>query len=159
MYWFWVVKKGHSLDLPFFKWGEVNFNYLPWRRESEKLEKEGGSIVQGQVFLKEGLALFLFNLLKVYHFYIQNYFTKSSSAAGHSLHQQLTSADISSQRLVHPTAADDFVICSNASVDKCLCCQADIWCILQLNKSSIVLWKKVILICLKMNLKISHKLR
>ena len=86
------------MDLPFFKWGEVNFNYLPWRRESEKLEKEGGSIVQGQVFLKEGLALFLFNLLKVYHFYIQNYFTKSSSAARHSQHQQLTSADISSQQ-------------------------------------------------------------
>ena len=34
--------------------------------------KEGGSVVQGQVFLKgEGLALFLFNFFKVYHFCIQ----------------------------------------------------------------------------------------
>ena len=32
-------------------------------------------MVQGQVFLKgeEGLALFLFDFSKVYHFYIRNY--------------------------------------------------------------------------------------
>ena len=29
-------------------------------------------MVQGQVFLKGGLALFLFSFFKVYHFYIQN---------------------------------------------------------------------------------------
>ena len=38
--------------------------------ESEKL-KGGGTMMQGQVFLKEGgLALFLLNFFKVYHFYI-----------------------------------------------------------------------------------------
>ena len=34
--------------------GGVNFDYLPQRGGSEKLKKGGGSIVQGQVFLKEG---------------------------------------------------------------------------------------------------------
>ena len=39
----------------FFKGGgEVSFDYRPRRRESEKLKKEGGSMVQGQVFLKGG---------------------------------------------------------------------------------------------------------
>ena len=56
---------------PFLKQGKVNFDYLPRRRESEKLKKGGGSTMQGQVFLKggEGLTL-LFNFFKVYHFYI-----------------------------------------------------------------------------------------
>ena len=44
-----------------------------------KIKKGGGSMVQEQVFLKRtggwgvgggGLAIFLFNFLKVYHFYI-----------------------------------------------------------------------------------------
>ena len=35
------------------------------------IKKGGGSMVQGHMFLKEGgLALFLFNFFKVYHFYI-----------------------------------------------------------------------------------------
>ena len=34
--------------------GEVDFNYLPQRGESEKLKRGGGSMVQGQVFLKGG---------------------------------------------------------------------------------------------------------
>ena len=45
----------HGLDpLPFLKgWGGavgragVNFDYLPWRGESEKLKKRDGSMVQG----------------------------------------------------------------------------------------------------------------
>ena len=37
---------------PFSKWVQVNFDYLPKRGESEKLEKGGGSMVQGQVLLK-----------------------------------------------------------------------------------------------------------
>ena len=41
---------------PFLKEGKVHFNYLPQRGEgdSEKLKKGDGSMVQGQVFLKEG---------------------------------------------------------------------------------------------------------
>ena len=58
----------------FLKGREVNFKYLtlPQRRgESEKLKEGGGCMGQGQVFLKEvGLAFFLFNFFKVYHFYI-----------------------------------------------------------------------------------------
>ena len=44
----------HSSPPSFLKVGsrEVNFDYLPWRGESEKLKKAGGSMVQGQVFLK-----------------------------------------------------------------------------------------------------------
>ena len=62
--------------------GEVNFvDYLPRRGESEKLEKEGGSMVQGQVSLKvceyvcvfegggEALTRFVCNFFKVYHLY------------------------------------------------------------------------------------------
>ena len=65
------------------KRGEVNFDYFPQREESEKLEKGGGGIVQGQVLLKcvcmcvcvsgergRGLILFVFTFFKVYHFYI-----------------------------------------------------------------------------------------
>ena len=56
---------------PFLKVGGVNFDYLPQSGGSEKLKKGGGSIVQGKVFLKKrGLALFLFNAFKVYHFHI-----------------------------------------------------------------------------------------
>ena len=38
----------------FFKRGHVNFDYLPRRGKSEKFKKGGGSMVQGQVFLKIG---------------------------------------------------------------------------------------------------------
>ena len=45
---------------------------FPRDGEPEKLKKGGGSMVQGQVLLKEkeGGALFLFNFFKVYRFYI-----------------------------------------------------------------------------------------
>ena len=42
----------------FLKKGEVNFDYLPQRRGSEKVKKGGGSMVQGQVFLKVGAGAF-----------------------------------------------------------------------------------------------------
>ena len=46
----------HSSDptppLSFLKAENVNIDYLPRTGGSEKLEKEDGSIVQGQVFLK-----------------------------------------------------------------------------------------------------------
>ena len=44
----------------------------------------------------------------------------TSSAAGRSRH------------LVRPAADDDFFISRNVRVDKCLCCQADVRCVLQL---------------------------
>ena len=47
----------HGLGPSPFLRGEVNFDYLPLRGESEKLKKMGGSMVQGQVFLKGGLTL------------------------------------------------------------------------------------------------------
>ena len=53
----------------------VNFDYLPQGGGPENLKKGGGSLVQGQAFLKEwreggGLALFLFNFFKFYRFCI-----------------------------------------------------------------------------------------
>ena len=43
----------HSSDPALFRGGGVNFKYLPWRgRESKILKKGGGSMVQGQIFLK-----------------------------------------------------------------------------------------------------------
>ena len=61
----------HSSPPSFLKVGsgEVNFDYLPWRGGSEKLKK-GGSIIQGQIFLKEGGWHFSHFFFKVYHFYI-----------------------------------------------------------------------------------------
>ena len=62
MHYFWQFKdhisgRRHKTTVrtfppSFLKGGEVNFDYLPWRGESEKLKKAGGSMVQGQVFLK-----------------------------------------------------------------------------------------------------------
>ena len=52
----------HSLEPPLFlKGGGVNFDYLPQRGEIWKIKKGGGSMVQGQVFLKgrEGAGTFL----------------------------------------------------------------------------------------------------
>ena len=46
--------------------------------------------------------------------------------------RQLHGAANISQRLVHPAADEDFVICWNTYVDRYSCCQADAWCILQL---------------------------
>ena len=43
-----IIINTHSSDPPPFKKGGVNFNYHPWRGggvKSEKLEKEGGSVV------------------------------------------------------------------------------------------------------------------
>ena len=123
---------------------------------------------------REGLVLFLFNIFRVYQLELLEITLILEIT-------QPTSADISSQRLVHPAADEDFVICWNAHVDKCSFCQADVWCILQLMmtllnyftlcKNVLCIWrkniffchhnftKKVILSCLKMNLKISYKLR
>ena len=87
-----------------FKRGEVNFNYLPWRRGSEIFLKRGGSMVQGHVFLKlrDGLALFLSNIFSVYQLEILEITLQS--------HHHLHDAANISQRLVHPAADKDFVI-------------------------------------------------
>ena len=62
----------HSSDLrPFLKGGS-KFWLPPPEEGIWKIKNGGGgSMVQGQVFIKGGrLALFLFNFFKVYHFYI-----------------------------------------------------------------------------------------
>ena len=55
-------------------WNPPPLIYLP-RREGEeilKILKRGGSMVEGQVFLKKGgLALLQFDFFKVYHLHIQ----------------------------------------------------------------------------------------
>ena len=55
---------------PFYRGGKGILITFPGWDESEKLKKVGGSMVQGQVFLKGGggLTLFLFKFFKVYHF-------------------------------------------------------------------------------------------
>ena len=64
----------HSLDSPSFK-GKVNFNYLPRMGKSSKLKKKGrgGSMVQGQVFLKGWLALLICSKFIIFIF--RNFFT------------------------------------------------------------------------------------
>ena len=49
--------------------GKVTFKYLPWRGESEKFEKAGGSTVQGQVFLKGEAGTF-----PIYFFQVLSFF-------------------------------------------------------------------------------------
>ena len=71
------MKKYFIVRTPsFFKGEGVNFDYLPQRGESEKSKKEGGSIVQGQVFLEGmGVALFLLIFSRFIIFAFRNYFT------------------------------------------------------------------------------------
>ena len=61
-------------------------------------------MVQGHVFLKsrEGLALFLFNIFRVYQLEILEFTLQSH----HHLHDAANS-----ECLVHPAADEDFVIC------------------------------------------------
>ena len=68
-------------------------------------------MVQGQLVLKGGgLALFLLNFFKVYHFYVW----KLPYKVIISCSTQPTSAADISQHLVRLAASDDFVICRNA---------------------------------------------
>ena len=74
-----------------------------------------------------------------------------------SCRMQPTSTDISSQHMVHPAADDDITICWKAHEDKCLCCQADNWSILQvmmtllkyftLCKIVLCIWRKIFFFC------------
>ena len=60
----------HSLDPPLFSRGrEVKFDYIPWRRGIWKFKKGGGGAWAGLLKRGEVLTLFLFNFLKVDHFY------------------------------------------------------------------------------------------
>ena len=72
-----VVLIIHSSDPPFFLKGrEVNFSYLPRKGENEKIQKEGGSMGQGQIFLKEGgwhFPYLIFSRFIIFTF--RNYFT------------------------------------------------------------------------------------
>ena len=149
----WKVFGRHIVWTPshpptFFKGGgEVNFNYLPRRRESGNLEKGGGSMVQGQAFLKGGLALFLFNFFKIYHFYILKLLDKviiscktQLTSAAISRHQQSTSSVscswwwfcymlnstcgqvlvLPSRRLMQPAANDDDFVKLLYSLQDCV---------------------------------------
>ena len=66
--------------------GEVDFNYLPQRGESEKLKRGGGSMVQGQIFLKGGgwgagtFPVYFFQGLSFLHFEITLSFAKLCNA-------------------------------------------------------------------------------
>ena len=105
----------------------------------------------GHVFLKsgKGLALFLFDILGVYQLQI----LEITSQSHHQLHD---TANIS-QRQVNLAVDEDFVICWNTHVDKYSCCQADVWCILQLmmtllnyltlSKIVLCVWRKNIFFC------------
>ena len=59
-----LSKRNHSINILCITKYEV------YTFKNEKLKREGGSIVQGQVFLKGGLSLFVFNVFKIYHFYM-----------------------------------------------------------------------------------------
>ena len=69
--------QGFIVRAPLFEKGEVNFDYLPRRaEESERFKKLGESMVQEQVFLKEGgwhFCNLIFSMLV--SFICRNYFT------------------------------------------------------------------------------------
>ena len=109
------------------KWG-VNFDYLPWR--------EGGWCFSYWIFSR--FIIFTFS----------NYFTKPSSAVGHSQHQLTSAADIRFILQLMMTLLNYFTLC-----------KIGVMC---LKKNYFLLpsfYEKVILSCLKINLKTSHKLR
>ena len=109
----------------------MNFNYLPQRRGSEKLQKRGWKYGTRAWLLKiEGRDLPFFYL--IFSGFINQKFLKLLYKVIISCRMQPTSANISSKHLVHPVADEDFVICWNAHEGKCSCCQADVWCLLQL---------------------------
>ena len=70
----YIVRIPPSASFSSLKMGEVNFNYLPRRgRGLWKFSKREWKYGAGADLIKsrgEGLALFLFNFFKVYHFYI-----------------------------------------------------------------------------------------
>ena len=72
-----VVLIIHSSDPPFFLKGrEVNFDCLPRKGEYERIQKGGGSMGQGQIFLKEGgwhFSYLIFSRFIIFTF--RNYFT------------------------------------------------------------------------------------
>ena len=133
------------------KQGGVNFNYLPQRGVSEKFSKSGWKFGAGAGLIFSRFIIFTFRNYKV----IISCRTQPISAAG-----------TSSRRLVRITAGDDFVICRNARVDKCLCCQADAWCVLQLMmtllnyfmlcKILLCIWRRIIFFCHHSFMKKSH---
>ena len=85
-------------------------------------------MVQGQVFLKgevEGGVYFsclVFSRFIIFTF--RNY-------KGISCMTYPTSGNISSRRLMSSIADNDFFTCQNSGVNKCLCCQSDVWCVLR----------------------------
>ena len=70
---FYLILLNRNVKLP---------DYLPILNHYKNQLKRGGSMVQGQVFLKKGgePALFLFNFFKVYHLEIALPFAKLSYA-------------------------------------------------------------------------------
>ena len=117
--------------------------------------------MQGQVFLKGGeLAHFIFNFVQGLLFLHLEITLQShhqlQDTANISWHQQFTSAGISSQSLVRTAAGDDLLYVE-IHVNKCLCCQAEVWCILQLMitllnyftvfKIVLCIWRKLIFFC------------
>ena len=94
--------------LPFLKGEGVNFNYLPWRRGSEKNRewKYGARACLLKMGGGEGLALFLFNIFRGYQLEILEITLQShhqlQEAADISQHQQpLSSASCSWWRLCY----------------------------------------------------------
>ena len=85
-------------------------------------------MVQGQVFLKgevEGgvhFSYLVFSRFIIFTF--RNY-------KGISCIMYPTSGNISSRRLMSSIADNDFFTCQNSRVNKCLCCQSDVWCVLR----------------------------
>ena len=73
----------HNLDLPpLFKGGRLILITSPGRGgDSEKLKKGGGSMVQGQVFLKGGDWYFYLIFSRFIIFKSRNYFILSSKIA------------------------------------------------------------------------------
>ena len=93
------------------------------------------------------------------------YFTKSSSAGGRRRHQLRLAADI----IRHSVASWSWwwlFLYVKPRLDKCLCCQANVWCVLQLImtllnyftlcKIVLCIWRKFIFFCHQSFIKKNH---
>ena len=155
--------------LLFYRGKLVLITSLEGGRESEKLKIGGGSMVQGQVFLKGGwhFSYLIFSRFIIFTF--RNYFTKPSLATGHSQHQLTSAANIwCILQLMMTLIYVKTYVWTSACVAKPMSGVPCSWwwlCQIALLFAKLCyvfeekLWKKIILSCLKMNLKISHTLK
>ena len=135
----------------------MNFNCFPWRGNLKKLKKGwkygvGAGLLKGEGGGWHFSDLLFSRFLICYR--IQLCLVHPAARCWLFYTSKHTCQQGPSQRLMHPTADDDFVKLLSTLCKICYAFEEK-----KFFSAIIILWKTVILSCRKMNLKISHKLR